>query len=479
MNLNQRKIELKQELPEFGISYIIDAMKELIPQDMGKYNTIVLLESEFKELTDKRVKGGITADQFRASTSDLRDRLLIFIDGLEPADLDKTIRKSQTIQKPKVKKGSVLYQIPKKMQVLQETRCRIRIAFNEELLLEDLELDEDTTIKNAVRVSDRMRVEIIDPSNHAFEVRSTSDLTQLVEDDDYTEWRFYVKPLMPGEHILELKVSIIVIVDGIETKREKTLEESVVIIAEEVEKEEPAFIKMMDDMIIWNITSSKNVLDGNILASGSVTIGDKTTRSSKNINYFKFLFIIPILALVGGHFWYQNIKIQMPFNFRVLIKNKTPIPELPEPNGTLTLHIGSETYIRKNITTEAIFANIPSNFRNDNFRLQYQAEGFIPLDTTLSYSNTILLVVERNDDLAFLKGRVIEDPTVLALEGVRIAIDCCTALTDTEGYYKLEIPLEHQRQIQRVTISKNGYNKKNIMVHIVNEDSRIYLSKKN
>jgi hypothetical protein len=36
------------------------------------------------------------------------------------------------VEEPTYKKGHVLYQIPKKMQLLKETTCRIRIAFDNE-----------------------------------------------------------------------------------------------------------------------------------------------------------------------------------------------------------------------------------------------------------------------------------------------------------------------------------------------------------
>jgi hypothetical protein len=151
---------------------------------------------------------------------------------------------------PTYKKGHVLYQIPKKMQMLKEATCQVRIAFEKILLTQDFDIDQDTEVESDIRVSDYMEVKIIDPAeNAAFKIRTTNELIQYVGKDDYTEWRFYVKPILPGEHSLELKVSIILMINGREVKREKSFDESIFIVAEPV-VEEPHFIKAMDvDML--------------------------------------------------------------------------------------------------------------------------------------------------------------------------------------------------------------------------------------
>lgn len=249
-DLDLLRNQLKIDLPSKGAKATIKALKNLLPQDSPKFNILLNLEVEQKELFIKTLKGILSEDQLKRANSDLIDRLLSFIDAIDAQDFEKIIDKSNFSPKQNYKKGHVLYQIPKRMQVLKETRCRVRIAFDEMMLIEDLELEDDIEIKSNLRVSDYMRVDIIDPSmQNAFEVRTTSDPVQFIDQDDYTEWRFYVKPLLPGEYTLELKVSLILLINGKEVKREKTLEESVVIISEVVPKWEGGFIKSKDEFI--------------------------------------------------------------------------------------------------------------------------------------------------------------------------------------------------------------------------------------
>lgn len=245
----------------------------------------------------------------------------------------------------------------------------------------------------------------------------------------------------------------------------------------------PEIQKEIEQAVI-NITNSKNVVTGNINAGGSVTIGDQTIHTestgSKNLRYLMFI-LVPLLAIGGAYFWNQYQVNKQPLNLKVLLENKTSIQELPEPKGTLTLFYGNQPHPKTNISTEAIFDNIPSNFKADNFRLQYQAEGFVPIDTTFPFTKSVHLLVKRNDDLAFLKGRIFEEgeASLVGIEGAKIDIDCCSALTDPDGKFQLKIPFEHQRQDQQITISKNGYHERNITEPIDKDNPiKTYLSKK-
>ncbi len=129
------------------------------------------------------------------------------------------------------------------MTVHKEARCRVRIAYDEATLLENLELTRDTRIKD-VRIAEVMEVELIDPAEQpAFAIRSFNRQEQFVEKDDYTEWIFFVKPLREGQFPLLLRVSVIEKVGDKERVRDIVLEETVVIVADPVAEAAPADFK--------------------------------------------------------------------------------------------------------------------------------------------------------------------------------------------------------------------------------------------
>lgn len=227
------KNELREKLP-LGIDIAISALKSNIPTDLQKYNDIILLEGRYRELHQNMLRGVMNDDEVQVEFNKLREDILNFINSLE----EKDFVKQTPTQQAQAKKGKVLYRIPNRMQVQKEAKCLVRIAFNEEILMQNLEKSADDAIKD-VRIAEVMGVELIDPNEQpAFAIRTFSEKVQLIDEMDVTEWLFFVKPLQEGNFPLLLKVAVVEIVDGLERKREVVLEETVQVVASEVTDEE-------------------------------------------------------------------------------------------------------------------------------------------------------------------------------------------------------------------------------------------------
>ncbi|MEN9611202.1 MAG: hypothetical protein RLZZ628_2016 [Bacteroidota bacterium] len=129
-----------------------------------------------------------------------------------------------------VKQGTILYDVPNKMQLLQEVKCVIRIAFDEVMAKLDYTMTADTELKT-MRVSNVMNVDLIDASQQAFEIRAINARQQFIDRDYFTQWLFFVKPLKEGNYTLLLKVTLLEEINGQERPREIVLEETVSIVA--------------------------------------------------------------------------------------------------------------------------------------------------------------------------------------------------------------------------------------------------------
>jgi Caspase domain len=129
-----------------------------------------------------------------------------------------------------IKQGTILYDVPNKMQLLQEVKCVIRIAFDEVMAKLDYKMTQDTELKT-MRVSNVMNVDLLDASQQAFEIRAINAKQQFIDRDYFTQWLFFVKPLKEGNYTLLLKVTLIEEINGQERPREIVLEETVSIVA--------------------------------------------------------------------------------------------------------------------------------------------------------------------------------------------------------------------------------------------------------
>lgn len=226
----------------------------------------------------------------------------------------------------------------------------------------------------------------------------------------------------------------------------------------ETQAAQPAIQKEVEHAI--SIVNSKNVVTGAITAGGNVTIGDTMTvtesQTSRRLRLFLYLFV-PLLAIVGTYFWQRNQELQRPLNLKVRIENQNPNPELSEPLARLVLTYGAKSESKEGVVAEALFEGISAKFWGKKLRLQFSANGFVPVDTLFLFENeSFVLPVRRNDDLAKITG-IIKGESGQPLEGVKISIPCCSALTDASGAFTLPIPPAHQRTAQRLDLFKAGY----------------------
>jgi hypothetical protein len=233
-----------------------------------------------------------------------------------------------------------------------------------------------------------------------------------------------------------------------------------------------------------SITTSKNVVVDSTIHANDVHIGDVKTYSeskqSKRLRLFLFVFV-PLIVVISSILYYQLKVMSKPLNMKVLLENKTPNDNLPDQSGSLTIIYGGEEHKKQSVTNDAIFENIPSNFKDEEFQLKYEAEGFVPIDTSFNYNEVIKISVRRNDQYSVIQGYVYEENTdpLQGLENVRVTIACCSALTDETGHFRLEIPFEFQLKKQRLEFFKEGFHQKSTIEPVIkNVELQTYLVKR-
>ncbi len=223
--LNALQSTLRYLVPD-SIADTIAELKKHVPDFSSKFSALLLLESRLNDANLQRIEGTMSEGNLQLSYNQIRADLLLFINGLQVTDFELPVAGT-----PAAKTGSLLYKIPTQMTLQKETKCVVRLAFEKESIIRNIELTDDVVLKS-VRVAEVMQVELIDPTEpHPFAIRSISDEEQFVEKGDYSEWCFYVKPLLEGTFPLVLKISVIEIVLGKERLRNLTYEENIQITA--------------------------------------------------------------------------------------------------------------------------------------------------------------------------------------------------------------------------------------------------------
>jgi hypothetical protein len=122
-------------------------------------------------------------------------------------------------------KGTIAYSVPNEMEVGKEYVIKLRITKergkevnkvlvlgDRDILISDIDVNSRVTIEN-IRVEKSMTAQLIS-TDEAFIVTPQNTDRQLIEDQEYTEWGWLVKPLKSGNSYLKLIIKIRIDSDG-------------------------------------------------------------------------------------------------------------------------------------------------------------------------------------------------------------------------------------------------------------------------
>ncbi|MBV6439715.1 MAG: hypothetical protein DYG98_09585 [Haliscomenobacteraceae bacterium CHB4] len=246
MPLSQPLTTIQRELREQMADDLAAALlrlKELLPDFSEKQEDVIALLGRLNDSNKKQIRNLISNKEHQREQDRIRSDFYQLVQGLELIDFEEVAaKKPRAGGKSTPKTGSVLYRIPQRMSLQKSSRCVVRVALDEDAIIENITLDEYVQLRSCVEVSNAMEAQLLDPSGQNFFITSPNNTRQLVRDTGYTEWLFYVTPLHEGTHQLVVKVSILENVPDIGLiPREVTLEETVQIVTESTDSAgEPA-----------------------------------------------------------------------------------------------------------------------------------------------------------------------------------------------------------------------------------------------
>lgn len=246
--LEELKKHFINELVHQDLRRVFYTLRQNVDNQCFKYDNLNLLHARYITAShDQNIKGILSNEDARLIFNQLNASLLDFINNLTEKDLNlkssaATVsiptQVSDVAQKTKCNKGKILYKVPGIMELKKERKCIIRIAFDEKEL-EVNNLEEEGSKIDSIRIADVMEVNFIDQCpNAAFNIRTISSSEQLVDRGDFTEWIFYVEPLLQGVYDLLLKVSVIEKRLGREIRKDIVMEKKIEVVNSPVEKKD-------------------------------------------------------------------------------------------------------------------------------------------------------------------------------------------------------------------------------------------------
>lgn len=230
--LAELRQQLEAQIRDGQLPEALKALLDKLPEGSETYKIVSALIARLNAANKARFRNTISSEEYQRRVDQVSADAFDLLGGLQEADFSPSSAKT-TVGKAG-KQGSVLYRVPDVMRVQKPTRCTIRVAVDEDAILENLVLDEHVEVKPKVEISDVMSAELLDPEGGTFQISPLNARTQLVKETGYTEWNFNVIPLIEGVHQLLVKVSILEVVPGFSEPipREVSVMETVTIVTE-------------------------------------------------------------------------------------------------------------------------------------------------------------------------------------------------------------------------------------------------------
>jgi len=213
-----------------AIGEIEEALKELrqLGEKLGfdfAVKGAITLSGSYNSLKDSMAQGRLSPVEFKQERDGIQESVQHLLDKIRSAPPAPPLRSPR-------EKGRLVHNIPARMSRGIITGCIVRIAKDDQTLLQNFPLPEDNKPED-ISISATMSVELLNPSGEqVFEISTISSRVQTIGNDDYTQWIFDVKPLREGSFLLILKVCIVEMVEGVERSKDIVLERPVDIVSE-------------------------------------------------------------------------------------------------------------------------------------------------------------------------------------------------------------------------------------------------------
>ncbi len=189
--LAELRRNLEAQIRDSQLPEALNALLAQLPEGSETNRIVSALIARLNAANKERYRNTISTEEYQRRVDQVSADFFDLLAGLtdesfevEPSSVPASAKATAG------KQGSVLYRVPNVMPLQKPTRCTIRVAVDEDAILENIVLDEHVEMKSRVEISDVMRAELVDPDGGVFQISPLNAPNQLVRDTGYTEWNF-------------------------------------------------------------------------------------------------------------------------------------------------------------------------------------------------------------------------------------------------------------------------------------------------
>lgn len=169
--------------------------------------------------------------------------------------------------------------------------------------------------------------------------------------------------------------------------------------------------------------------------------------------------IIMLIAALAG-VWLVNLPVDISVSLNETTVHNDNLPPLKDAVVVLELENETKTDTIHSFDVQAVFANIPHKTLGKNVHLTVECRDWLPVDTSFVLSKDVVINMARNPniygDVFFCLWDSVKE---MGVAGIKITLAGQTAISDSNGYVKMFIPLDRQSVEYEVECEKELENK--------------------
>ena len=202
------------------------------------------------------------------------------------------------------------------------------------------------------------------------------------------------------------------------------------------------------------------------------TLVEKSNRQKEKDRII--IYILAACLFIAGAFIGYNV-VKKPFTTTVKVVGWESEQHNPlNGKGSIVLTLGDKME-KAEISRqgEAIFKSVPSKYDGKMVTAHLtDTEGepyFLPDSMIKIQKNNTTKVQVLLRGLEKLQGTVFDNVSGEGVPEVMVTVAGISGITDSSGYFSIDIPIEKQRQEQKIVISKEGYESKRETISMTGE----------
>ena len=152
--------------------------------------------------------------------------------------------------------------------------------------------------------------------------------------------------------------------------------------------------------------------------------------------------------------WRMNRPMDISVGINELSAKNEQLPPLKDAVVTISFDNEQKTDTIRQMSSKAIFTNIPHHFMGQDVRIQVDCKDFVKVDTVMTLAESVYVNIYRDEKVYGDVHFLLWNPhTEKAVGNCELTINGVTTKTDISGHVVLSIPIDKQRPQYNITAS--------------------------